>query len=185
MLIGYDFCPQNLARFDFYEDAPDSVFCPACGDVLDRDYAPKDLKAKHIFFAAVFTSDGHTIASEKFKELLERLEIPDLDLIRVNERPPLYDLQPRRIIPYDVECGPPRFEKNCPSCGQYESVIGPTYSCLKGVERPIETGIFRTDLKFASGREKSPNLIVGLQTAELIKKERRRGLVLNPIDKDI
>lgn len=185
MLVGYNFCPQNQARFDFYEGAPDSVFCPACGDVVDQNYAPKDLKAKNIFFAAVFTSDGHDIASEKFKEFLDHIEVQDMDLIQVNEKPPLYDFQPRRIIPYDVECGPPRFENRCPTCGQYESVIGPTYSCLKGITAPIETGIYRTDLEFASNREKHPLIIAGVQTAELIKKERMRGLVLNPIDKDL
>lgn len=185
MLIAYEMTPQNLARFEFYENAPDSVFCPACRDIVDPEYVPQNLAARAVNSDMVFTRDGHDVTSQKFRDFCHRIGIPKLDLIKVNETPLLYDLRPRAVITYDVDCGPPRFENKCSQCGRYESVIGPKYSCLKGAEFPILEGIYRTDLEFASGQEKHPIIIVGLATAELIKKERFRGIVLNEIHKEM
>lgn len=185
MLVAFMLSSQKPARFEFYDGAPDSVFCKRCGDIVDRDYAPSNLNAEIMLVDMVYTRDGHLIISQKFKELVQRSAIPGVDLIRVNQTPPLYDFQPRLIIPYDVACHPPRFENCCECCGIFESVIGPRYSCLEGVDEPIEQGIYRTDLEFASGREKHPIIIVGVQTAPLFKREKLRGLVLNPINKDV
>lgn len=185
MLIAYRLSLQNLARFEFYENAPAEVFCPNCADILDSEYAPRDLTAEAVHFDLVSTRDGHIVVSQKFKDFCHRIGIPDLDLARVNDTPLLYDLRPRAIVTYDVDCGPPRFEKKCPVCGRHESVVGPRYSCIKGVDLPITDGIYRTDLEFASGQEKHPIIYVGLATAELMKKERFRGIVLNEVHKEL
>ena len=185
MLIAYEMTAEAPARFEFYDGAPASVFCPRCGDVVDHNYAPRDLGVKSLHFDMAATRDGHSIASQKFRDFCARTGIPNLDLIRVNAAPPLYDLRPRAIITYDVDCKPPVFENRCILCGSYESIVGPSYSSIKGVDFPIRKGIYRTDLVFASGREKHPFYVVGLDTAELMKKESLRGVLLTEIRKEL
>lgn len=118
MIIGYTLYAQEPAKFDFYRGAPESIFCPSCADVLDRDYAPADLGAQDIVFDLVDTVDGHIIASQKFKQFVERAGIDGVDFVKINREPPLFDFRPRRVIPYDVECKPPRFENRCEKCGK-------------------------------------------------------------------
>ena len=183
MLIAYDLCPADLARFDFYEGAPSTVFCPRCGDPVDPDYVPADLGVTRMHQDIVGTGDGHFVVSQKFKDFCVRMALPDLQFERINRAPPLYDLRVKAIVTYDVACGPPRFEKKCPECGRYESVVQPVESCLTGIDLPIMIGLFRTDLEFASGREKHPILVVGLETAELFRKEKLKGALIRKIEK--
>ncbi len=185
MLIAYEMAPEAPARFEFYDGAPASVFCPRCGDVVDHDYAPRNLGVEALDFDMVSTRDGHSIASQKFRDFSARIGIPNLGLIRVNAAPPLYDLRPGAIVTYDVDCKPPFFENKCSLCGGYESIVGPRYACITGVDFPIREGLYRSDLAFASGREKHPFLVVGLDTAELMKQERLRGVLLTEIHKDV
>jgi len=184
MLIAYGLSPTDLAKFDFYEGAPESVFCPRCQDPVDSDYAPADLGVTWMHPDIVFTCDGHDVVSQKFKDFCVRMALPDIDFVRINGTPPLYDFRVKAAVTYDVDCGPPRFERQCPNCGRYESVVEPVYSCLKGIDLPVMRGLYRTDLEFASGREKHPILIVGLETADQFRKEKLKGVLLTKIHKD-
>ena len=182
MLIAYSLFATDLAKFDFYEGAPDSVFCPRCQDPVDSDYAPADLGVTVMHHDIVATADGHDIVSQKFKDFCVRIALPNISFVRVNRTPPLYDFRVGQVITYDMDCAPPRLEKQCPNCDRYESVVGPVFSCLKGIDFPILRGLFRTDLEFASGREKRPILIVGLETADLFRKEKLKGVLLRKIE---
>ena len=121
------------------------------------------------------TYDNHSIVSLKFKEFCERVRIKDLDFVKVNESPPLYDLRPRLVLPFDAARRETLFENYCRTCDQYESVVGAVPVFLKGITGPIDNGIYRTNIEFGSGRAKTPMIIVGVKTKERMQLEKFKG----------
>ena len=97
MIVAYALGGPDNGGY-YYREAPDEVFCPECGSVIDRDYAPRTLgRVKPIYDVAV-TYDNHYIVSIKFKEFCERVRIKDLDFVKVNESPLLYDFRSRLVL---------------------------------------------------------------------------------------
>ncbi len=179
-IIAYDVIGEDNGA-NYYIDAPRDVFCTDCGSVVDRGYTPRTLHLDKCVYDLSSTYDGHDITSQKFKDFCQRWKIPDLNFVKVNEAPSLYELRPRLILAVDVERSGVEFEDRCQTCGQYESVTGPPAPYLKDLREPIETGVFRTDIEFG-GLKKGPSLIVGIKTKELMENEKLRGLVSFPVE---
>lgn len=174
MIVAYALGgPDNGGHY--FREAPDEVFCPDCGSVIDRDYTPRTLGRVKPIYDVASTYDNHYIVSLKFKEFCERARIKDLDFIKVNESPLLYDLRSRLVLPFDAARRKTRFENYCRTCDQYEAVAGATPVFLTGITHPIENGIYRTDTNFGSGREKWPMIIVGVKTKERMQLEKFKG----------
>lgn len=60
--------------------------------------------------------------------------------------------------------------------------IGADPVYLTGVTEPIEEGFFRSDLEFASGPEQHPLFLVGVGTAEELRKQKFRKLDLIKVE---
>ena len=174
IILAYGVWGQDNGGY-YYREAPDEVFCPDCGSVIDRDYTPRTLGRVKPIYDVASTYDNHSIVSLKFKEFCERARIKDLDFIKVNESPLVYDLRPRLVLEFDAARTKIRFENRCQTCNQFESVVGPIPGFLKGITSPIENGIYSTDIEFGSGREKNPLKIVGVKTMEHMHLEKFKG----------
>ncbi len=47
---------------------------------------------------------------------------------------------------------------------------------IKDITLPITSGFYRTDIEFGSGREKFPLIVIGTKTAEIVRKEKMKGM---------
>ncbi len=174
MIVAYGMWGQDNGAY-YFREAPDEVFCPDCGSVIDRDYTPRTLGRVKPIYDVSSTYDNHRIVSLKFKEFCERVRIKNLDFVKVTESPLLYDLRPRLVLQFDATRRKTRVENYCRTCDQYEAVAGATPVFLTGITSPIEEGIYRTDIEFGSGREKNPLKIIGVKTQERMQLEKFKG----------
>lgn len=158
--------------YSYYEDAPESLFCPNCNSYLGEDgFFPKTLKISKLKKDFSFTNDNHLLLSEKAVEFFKKYKIKNITFKLVNSKPKLFVPIIENVIQFNVKKRKTRFEKLCKLCGNYESIVGLTPIFL---HRPIinnELCIFKTDISFGSGREKSPVIIAGEKLAKLLKKE--------------
>ena len=93
----------------------------------------------------------------------------------------LYLFKCTNIIEFDVERRETKFEEFNEECQMYNSVIGAHPICLK-VNSPIENGFFRTDVKFGSGYEQSPIIIIGCSTYLKMKSEKFNDIAFEAIE---
>lgn len=154
----------------FFEGAPSTSFCPECNSCIDQNFVPTNLKMKRKTYEVSCTYDNRMIVSQRFKDFCLQHSFEGTMFKLVNEKARLYLLESDREVSFDPERGQTRFENLCESCGQYESVVGAYPSFLRGITQPLRGGFYCSDLKFGSGREKSPILFVGIETKKLIEE---------------
>lgn len=179
-IIGYKLSAVDGDSY-YFEDAPESVFCPGCGSCVNDRYVPRSLRVGRPVYDVCGTYDGHLIVSQKFKDFHDRHGCGPAKFRRVNRKRLWYMFRPTRVLEYDAERRGTRFETYCDMCGQYESVVGANPVYLRDVRGPIGDGFYCTDLEFGSGREKHPLVIMGLATHRLLLKEKLKGVDLKPI----
>lgn len=168
----------------YFENAPDEIFCPACGSVLDASYVPSAIVVRSGGpFALGSTYDGKALCSTAMKELMKREGLA-VDFWEVNSKLGLHHFEPREQLAFDVEKRRTRFIGACARCGGFDEVIGSQPVFLRNVSDPILTGLFRTDIEFGSGRSKGTELIVGLQTKEVLAKAKFGGCTYLPVTQD-
>lgn len=175
---------MSLATIDahYFEGAPARTFCAKCGSLLNHNYVPDQLVIHSGSIPAIgVTYDGRAICSGDMKRHMTRLCL-DLDFHRVNVELDLYHFRVRPVVKFDAERRRTRFIGPCGSCGQFEEVIGSQPVFLVGISAPLLTGIYRTDLEFGSGRNKSPELLAGLHTKAELQKVKFGGCKFMPID---
>lgn len=153
--------------------------CTTCGELLSKwDEPLPGLKIKKRKYDISCTYDGITVASNRFKEVYDANHLQDLRFIPLPDDPSFYQIQARAIVRFDAEQRGTRFEKICAVCGQYESVVGATPVYLRQDESIPKSGFARTDLEFASGDEKHPLLLCGVDAGEILKSAKLRKLDL-------
>lgn len=165
----------------FYETAPDSVFCPLCNTVLDKNYIPTKMKLHSGKLPDLGgTYDGQEMCSLRFKEFSEEQGL-DVDFYEIDMGKPFYHFRPKQILKYDTLRRNTRFIKPCAACGNYAEVIGSIPVYFTDVFEPLRAGIYRTDLEFGSGAQKGFKVIVGLSIREKMAAQDFRGCTFMPI----
>ncbi len=177
MIVAYDMSPHDGDAF-FFEDRKSSIFCSVCGTLLDKAFLPSGVRPRKKWDICS-TYENRVIVSERFKGWCQARHLDGLVFRQVNERPPYYVFEPSIVLEVDPRCA--RFEDKCSACGNFESVMRAGRLVLPKVQAPIDDGIFRSDIEFASRWEKSPIIIVGLHTRELMKEEKFRLIEFEPI----
>ncbi len=177
-LVGYDLHGQDN---DTHMFPPEAVTdrCDVCNYRLDfltynPNYALK--KSKRDISA---TYDGFLIVSEAFRKFCVEQGYKDLVFGKFRQDKTHYNFTVKRIVKFDAVRRGTRFEKLCPGCGNYESIIGATPSHLL-IEGPLEDGFYRSDLLFGSGDEKHPLIFVGIETRTKLEKAQLKGLEFAP-----
>jgi len=175
MIVGYSLSVDDGDKY-FFEAAPDTVFCPKCDSVIDDSYTPVTIGGLKKDLDCFSTYENRLIVSERFKAVCDRLNSNGLQFIQVNNAPILYWLKIIKSLEFDSIKRKTRFDGLCSLCNNYESIIGATPVYLKGVNYPIESGFYRTDLEFGSGREKSHLEIIGCETKNILERECLLGI---------
>lgn len=183
MILGYNLLAQDNGAHFFPDDVPDGILCPNCGTCLDYSWHPQELSfsKKKALRDVSYTYDGRLIVSRKFKDFCTNQQYRGIQFHKVFHEPELYYLFPERILPFDSERRKTRFVNKCEICGGYESIVGADPTFLR-CTAAVSDGIFRSDLAFASGKEKFPVVIVGPETYGKMKAARLTGLIIEKIE---
>jgi hypothetical protein len=165
----------------FYENAPSSTFCPLCNSVLDRDYIPPKIKLYGGNLPDLGgTYDGQAMCSSRFKLFCEAEKL-DVDFYEIDMGKSFYHFKPRNALKYDALRRKTRFINLCTSCGNFAEIIGSIPVFFAEIFEPVQVGIYRTDMEFGSGSQKSFKVIIGLTTREKMVAQKFRGCTLLPI----
>lgn len=181
-VLAYEMQCLDQAPFNFYEDAPREICCPACDRVVDRNYAPADLGRIAYGFDATYTYDGHTLISERFKDFLSELCPGKVGFVEVNRAPPIYELRPTETWSVDLDPFLPGFRDRCESCGLFAQANQPPLSRMPQLAAPVQEGIYVVDTSFVDRKDRTPPIIVGLRTKELIERQQFQRVRFFPID---
>ena len=180
MVIGYTLSKHDNNSQVLPTKAP-SFKCDRCGTKRIRPNPLPDFRLYKKTLDLSATLDGFDIASARFKTFCEAHRCAGVEFTSIPCLPKFFNMTVTPIVEFDTVKRGTEFEDYCTECGNYESVIGATPVALKNVIAPLTEGFFRTDVEFASGHEKSPVLIVGVHTYELLKPERFKGVYFKPI----
>jgi hypothetical protein len=177
-MVGYNLSGQDNDTHMFRDNSIVAK-CEACGYRLDflRTNPNYVLRGSKRDLSATY--DGQTIVSKAFKEFCERNEYRGLKFAIFENDPDHFHLILTRVVKFDAAKRKTRFDKLCPECGNYESVVGATPSFLL-VSDPLKDGFYRTDLLFGSGNEKHPLELVGTATKAKLEAAKLKGLEFKP-----
>ena len=185
MLLGYYFGAAD-GDLDFYDGAPEDLFCPVCRSVLDKTYLPASLKlSRKARSMDIFaTYDGKRLISERAAVFFRHHFADSCKITKLNveDETPIYILESIISVEYDFVRRKTEFINLCKLCGNYEAIIGATPAFLKS-HPPLAHGLYRTDIEFGSNNAKHPLLFLGVGDDKLIKsfKPHGRGLDLEKI----
>lgn len=190
MILAYHFSPHDdgthmlgketysLPRSAGFHDwrfgkngVPHPATCPTCGRKTDPEYVNPHFRAKRRTWDISTTYDGYDIVSTRFRDFCQEHGWKGMSFVRLPEDKEFFVLRLSLVLSFDARRRGTRFEDLCPSCGGFYNVIGATPVYLSGVAEPIQDGFFRSDLEFASGPEQSPLVLIGLRTAEELRKQ--------------
>lgn len=190
MIIAYRFCiyddgshmlgpdtyrPPRTAGFHDWrfgkDGVPHAATCPTCGRKTDSEYVNPNFKAKRRTWDISATYDGYHLVSTRFREFCQKQGYDGVTFVPLPADTGYFVLRLANVLPFDSLRRRTRFEDPCPTCGGFYNVIGATPVCLRGVTEPIQDGLFRSDVEFASGPEQHPLILAGVGTAEKLRKQ--------------
>ena len=161
---------------------PEVQRCPACGEMLNKwDVPLTDLRLKRRRSDISATYDGVKTVSQRFRDVCETEGLTGLRFISLPKDKAFYAIRPIRAVRFDAVRRQTEFLNRCDVCGRYRSVVGATPVCLKAGESIHPKEFVWTDLEFASGDEKHPLLLCGVEAGQILKRAKLRGLDIEPI----
>ena len=176
--VGYKLGGQDNDTYMFRDDSC-LPKCNGCGYRLDFSPTNPKYVLRKGKDDVSHTYDGQTIVSKAFKEHCERNGYRGIRFGAFENDPNHFHLILTQIVKFDAIRRKVRFENLCPQCGNYESVVGARPAYLL-VDKALDDGFYRSDLLFASGNEKHPLTLVGIQTRAKLKVSGLRGLEFSP-----
>ncbi len=200
MILAYSLTPEdddsNMLGDDTF-DTPDSPYydwhfgkngvphpatCKTCGRKTDKNYINPKYKVRKRKRHLTGTNDGYDIVSTKFRSYCMKQQFKGLNFVPLPADRDFFVLRVSKKFTFDFKRAGTRFLQYCRTCRSYFSIVGGYPVCLKDRQRPIRSGIYRTDLVFGSGHEQCPILIVGIDTAESLIKKFDQENILEPIE---
>lgn len=161
-------------RIDFFPHDPNYVF----RRTFRPAYMPEVIISKKTT-ALSATYDGQVIVSREFKEFCLQQGYRGLSFLEFLHDKEHFHLIVTPQVQFDSARRQTQFSCLCRTCGNYRQVIGALPAFLQ-VTEPLADGFYRTDLLFASGNEKHPLIIVGVETRSKLKTAKLKGLELEP-----
>lgn len=151
------------------------IKCQECGlrIEIEKKINPNFKLKKRLDFS--YTYDDYLIVSEKVRQILLTTKIEGLLFEKLPKSNGFYAFSTQHILEFDMERRKTKKLNPCSNCGQYYEIIGSSPVCLKA-SKPIEYGIYRTDVSFGTGNNKSPNIIIGKKTYHSLNQHFITGL---------
>jgi len=145
-----------------------------------ENFISPDFKIKRTNFDFSFTYDGALIVSYRFKDFCNRQKFEHLEFFKLSGQPDFYLFKVNKIIGFDTNRRKTKFLEYNKNCNEYNEVVGATPVCL--IEnKSLEDGFYRTDIEFGRGFAKHPLILLGLNSYELLKKEKIKGIYFKEI----
>ena len=201
MIVAYELCPHDndthmlgdetyrpprSAGFHDWRFGKDGVAhpatCPTCGRKTDPDFVNPKYKAKRRAWDVGATYDGYDIVSKGFREFCRKHRWEGMLFLPLPADKDFFVLRLSKVLAFDSKRRGTRFEDPCPTCGAFYNVIGANPVYVRGVTEPIKEGFFRSDLEFASGPEQHPLILVGIGTAEKLRKQKFQKFDLEEVE---
>jgi hypothetical protein len=176
--VGYAIGGQDNDTYMFSEG--DAVpKCNGCGFRLDFFRTNPAYRLTKCRGDISHTYDGQTIVSKAFRDFCRNNGYQGVRFETFENNPHHFHLKVDEVVSFDAVRRKTRFENLCPECGNYESVVGakPAYLLIDHI---LKDEFFRSDLLFASGNEKHPLTIVGVETKAKLKVSGLKGLEFSP-----
>ncbi len=177
-VVGYTLQGQFNDTYMFRDNSL-LAKCEGCGYRLD--FSPTNpqyilRKGKEDFSA---TYDGQRIVTRAFKDFCEENRYKGVVFRNFENDPDHFHFIVIPEVKFDAPRRKTRFENLCPQCGNYESIVGAKPAYLL-IGQAMEDGFYRTDLIFATGNEKHPVLLVGMETKSKLEAANLKGLEFAP-----
>jgi predicted RNA-binding Zn-ribbon protein involved in translation (DUF1610 family) len=177
MVVGYYLSVAD-SRSRMFRDDSSLKKCPTCGYRLDFFAHNPQYGLRSADYDLCATYDGQLIGSLAFKRFCEEqnyssIIFREFDLDEIH-----FHVIFENIVPFDAIRRKTRFEKLCPTCGNYESVVGAKPAYLR-LSSPLVDGLYRSDLLFASGNEKGPAEFAAVCTKEKMLAAGIRGVTFH------
>jgi hypothetical protein len=177
--VGYTLGGQDNDTYMFSKN--DAVpKCNGCGFRLDFFRTNPAYRLANYREDISHTYDGQTIVSKAFRDFYLNNGYHGARFAAFENDSNHFHLKIDEVVSFDAVRRKTRFENLCPQCGNYESVVGATPAYLL-VDHILKDGFFRSDLLFASGNEKHPITVVGVETKAKLKVSGLRGLEFSPV----
>jgi hypothetical protein len=170
MLFGYDI------EYMYKTVDDDPGLCPVCHTALKKIPNPeyKMQKKKGDVF---YTYDSFLVVTEKFKKFCETNEYLNLKFTPLPKSPGYYFFEARNIFKVDPKMSSFKFGKKHECCGEYEEITVETSLWKdKNFNTQTQDFISQTDYWFRYKNHKSPNIIIGVETAGKMKKYGISGI---------
>ena len=184
MLGGGTYRPPRSAGFHDWRFGKDGVphpaTCGTCGRKTDPNYVNPSFSPKKRWDISA-TYDGYCIVSCRFRDFCLIRRWQGMTFVRLPADMGFFVLRLSSVLRFDAERRRTRFEHKCPTCGAYYSVIGADPTFLRDVTEPIKEGFFRSDLEFGSGPTQHPLILLGIDTAEKLRRERFQNYYLREV----
>jgi len=186
MIIGYEINPQNDNDSQMFpSDDSNWPRCPKCRYTINCDYISPLFKLGKQLYDISSTYDNAIIVSLKFKEFCVKNKYKGVEFRKLPNDPNFFKLEVKNIIEYDAKKNAKlEYYKYCDKCNNYASITHARPVFLKGIHKPLNDEFYATDVHFASGNEKSPIFIIGVETYKKMKKEKFKGIIFSKIEQD-
>jgi hypothetical protein len=177
MVVGYYLSVADSKSYMFRDDSSLKK-CPTCGYRLDFFAHNPQYTLRSAEHDLCATYDGQLIGTLAFKRFCELqnysgVVFHEFDLDEIH-----FHVTFEHIVAFDTVRRKTRFEKLCPTCGNYESVVGAKPAYLK-LDSSLSDGFYRSDLLFASGNEKRPAKFVATMTKEKMLAAGIKGITFH------
>lgn len=172
MTIAYDLYGQDN---DSFIHCKDQEICSTCGCSISKSFNP-NFKLKRKNFDISTTYDGYQIISSRLKSFLDNHNMSNIKYTPLENNKGFYYVEFLDILEIDVINSDIFFGDKCQNCSQYSEIIKGSELLLKNINKPIQKGIYRTDIEFGQCDSKSPLIIIGIKTYQEMVKEKFRGM---------
>lgn len=155
------------------------VHCPVCASVLDYTAVSKSVDLTR--GREITGAGARLVVGRRFRDLCRSKAYDDVNFVPLDVDWPAFELRPTRVVSVEWERSKPRLARLCPRCGQFDCILYGDGLFLKGVDKPLSEGIYRTDLMWGCKSGKWPDIIVAAQTMEKIATARIKGAFFWPV----
>lgn len=173
--------PDNKSNFLDDQLHPEDL-CSFCGFLKDpENYFNPFVRIRNKSYDLSYTYDNRPIVSLRFKEFCLRQNYKHLDFKDFEHEPNFFHLKVDQIVKVDFEKSVRSTDHFCEQCKTW----GGVYLNELILDRPYSSlgdGIYKTDIRFSGGNQKSPILVIGNETFQKLKREKIKGIICLPIN---
>lgn len=139
-----------------FEEVAGIPICSVCGYKTNLYFVNPSFRVKRRIYDLSSTYDGYHVASLKFKETCQRLQLRGFEFLTLPSDAEFFVIKPTSLTSFDAETRKTRVEFFCIACGFHKAVAGATPAFL--LKEP-ESDLSATDVVFGSGNCRSQMLI--------------------------